>query len=181
MKSVRMYHDPLDPTREVSTRDPWISQGAYGEVVQKMPIPCTDSVFTVQNDNALYLAMRSVYPMKGIWCFGGRISFNDRSLEEAVARCIDLETGYRIPVERFEFVVTHYYTWVKTAQGDFGGKNLAVTFNCKVTPSELDLMRSGLVASEYDRSFGIQRFDRKRLKDENAHPAMLDIFDDLFK
>jgi hypothetical protein len=181
MKGVRMYHDPLDPKREVNVRDPWISKQAYDEVVQKMPISCTDSVFTVRNDNALYLAMRSAYPMKGVWCFGGRIFFNDRSIEESVARCVDLETGHRIPVERFDFVAIHYYTWVKTAQGDFGGKNLAVTFRCEVTPAELDLMRAGLVASEYDRTFGIQRFDRKRLIDECVHPAMRDLYDDIFQ
>lgn len=181
MKGVRMYHDPLAPDYDVCVRDQWISPEAYSEVVQKMPIPCTDSLFTVKGEKAIYLGKRSAYPMKGIWCFGGRLFFNDRSLEESIARCIELETSYRIEASRFRFVATHYYAWVKTAQGDHGGKNLAVTFVCEVTEDEIAAMTRGLVASEYDREFGIQRFDRRRLVDEKVHTALIDLYDDLYK
>lgn len=180
MYTVRAYRDLLAPDVEVNVRDQWIGDAAYLELVQKTPIPCTDVVLTMGNDRAIYLGKRSTFPMCGIWGFGGRIFFNDKTLEESVARCLQLETGVHLKSKRFVYVCTHFYSWVKVAQGDFPGKNLAITYSCRVTEAEMSKMVHGLSAKEYDREFGIQRFDRIRLIDEAVHPAMLDIYDELF-
>jgi len=180
LKDIRMYLDPLDPNREVRVEEQWISDQAYAEVARKMVVLCTDAVFTTSGDKAIYLTKRSVYPMKGIWWFGGRLFFNDASPEDAISRAIQRETAHHINPARFRFISIHGYAWVKTAQGDFGCKNFGLTYQCEVDDVELDLMRSGLIASEYDRSFGIQRFDRERLVAENVHQALIDVYDDLF-
>jgi ADP-ribose pyrophosphatase YjhB (NUDIX family) len=178
---VRSYSDPLAPDEDVRVRDQWISNSTYAEMVEKSIIPCTDSVLIVANDQALYLGKRNAYPMKGVWCLGGRIFFNDRTMEESVARCVELETGLRIKTDRFIYVCTNHYSWVKVAQGDFYGKNLAATYVCEVTKEELEKMAHGLSEKEYDREFGLQRFDRQRLIDEHVHQAMIDVYDDLFQ
>jgi hypothetical protein len=178
---TRCYSDPLDPKRVVLTRNPYISDAAYSEMVEKMPIPCTDAVLTVAGDKAIYLAERCVYPMKGLWIFGGRISFNDASPEQSIARCLELETGQRFELSRFVKLADHLYSWVKTKQGDFPGKNLVLTYQIEVTKEELARMSASLAANEYNQDFGIQRFTRERLVNENVHPALIDLYDDIYK
>jgi hypothetical protein len=181
MTALRAYRDPLVPDVDVTVRDQWISNAAYAEMVQKSIIACTDTVMVLAGDDkAIYLGERSTFPMKGVWCLGGRIFFNDSTFESSIARCVYLETGCRFDPARFKYVATHLYSWVKTAQGDFPGKNLAPLFKLEVTPEELQQMAHGLKSEEYNRSFGLQRFDRTILIDERVHPAMLDAFDDIF-
>jgi len=177
---IRAYLDPELPV-EVKVRDEWVSDQTYKEVVQKTVISCTDAIVTVIGDyGAVYLTKRSVYPMKGLWCLGGRIFFNDKTLEESVARCIALETSLQFSQNRFRFICTHLYSWNKTNQGDFPGRNLAPLYVLEVSKEELVLMSGGLKQTEYDIEFGFQRFSRERLIDERVHPAMLDAFDDIF-
>lgn len=181
MKNLRSYRDPLAPGMVVRVRDEWISDTTYEEMVHKTPIPCTDAILIVPDDNAIYLGKRIAYPMAGIWCLGGRIFFNDETLEDSISRCTYLETGVKFNSARFESIgPPHLYSWVKTAQGEFGGKNLAITFTLKVSPKEIQEMAQGLQPKEYDRQFGLQRFSRERLVDEGVHPAMIDLFDDIF-
>jgi hypothetical protein len=181
MSKSRSYRDPLTPGMAVRGRDTWLSDTTYLEMVQKVPIPCTDAILTVADDRAIYLGKRVAFPMAGIWCLGGRIFFNDESLEDSISRCLQLETGVTINPGRFEDIGTsHLYSWVKVAQGDFGGKNLAITFKLEVSRKELQKMAAGLSPKEYDPTFGLQRFSRERLVDEVVHPAMIDLFDDIF-
>ena len=178
---VRYYSDPLDPKRMVLTRDPFISAESYKEMLEKTPIPCTDAVLTVRGDKALYLAKRSVYPMKGVWVLGGRIWFNDATLNDSIARCIEIETGCKFEAKRFKQLPTpHLCSWVRIRQGDFPGKNLIISFRLEITQAELQRMSCGLKPEEYEKEFGIQRFDRQRLIDEKCHPALVDLYDEIF-
>jgi len=118
--------------------------------------------------------------MAGVWCLGGRVFFNDDSPEVSIARCVKLETGVSLDPKRFVYLRTNLYSWVKVAQGDFGGKNFAATYNVEVSSEELTQMAHGLKKEEYDPVFGFQRFCRERLVDESVHPAMLDIYDQLW-
>ncbi len=178
---IRYYRDPLAPGKVAQTRDPFISSASYAEMVEKTPIPCTDAVLTLKGDKALYLVERSVYPMKGVWCLGGRIWFNDHTLHDSIARCVEIETGQHFAPERFTLVsAPHLYSWVRTRQGEFPGKNLAVTFNLQVDDKELNSIAESLKPEEYNTEFGVQRFSRERLVDEKVHQAMLDVYDDIF-
>lgn len=181
MNKIIAYRDPLAPDVDVAIRDQWVSQASYLETAMKMVIPCTDAVVLLKGDHkALWLGKRTILPMRGIWCIGGRIFFNDRTLEESVARCVELETGLRLLPERFSYVCANFYSWIKVAQGDFPGKNIAAVYKCEVTEAELNQMSHGLSQTEYDRGFGLQRFDRARLVDESVHQAMVDIYDRIF-
>jgi hypothetical protein len=180
MQKTRTYRDPLDPGQVVRQRNQWVSDQTYQEMVQKVTIPCTDTILTLSGEKAIYLGKRTALPMAGIWCLGGRIWFNDESLEDSISRCLTLETGVTIAPARFEMLPTpHLYSWVKVQQGDFGGKNLALTFKLEITQEELEKMAKGLQPKEYDKDFGLQRFTRERLIDERVHPAMLDLFDEI--
>jgi hypothetical protein len=165
----------------VRIRDEWIGDGTYAEMVRKTPIPCTDAILTVSGERVIYLGKRVALPWANIWCLGGRIFFNDETLEGSISRCLRLETGVTINPARFEQVgPPHLYSWVKTAQGDFGGKNLVIVFKLEVTQREIKVLAKGLNPKEYDPQFGLQPFSRDRLVSENVHPAMIDLFDDIF-
>jgi len=179
MKEIGSYRDPLSPV-SLTIDNQMVSDEAYKECVQKTVIACTDAVFIVHGEPAIYLGKRAIFPMKGVWCFGGRILFNDQTPSDSVSRCIATETGLKINPGRFRLVMINHYAWIKTAQGDFPGKNLALTYVCEVTKEELAKMPQGLSATEYDTEFGIQKFTRHRLVKERVHRAMLDVFDALF-
>ena len=180
MSKVITYCDPMAPELDFLNSDQWISNSAYLEVVKKTIITCTDIVLYKTNDRAIYLAKRSVLPMLGIWCFGGRMFFNDHDPEASAARCLKTETGLELNPQRFEFIRTNLCLWAKVAQGDFPGKNLVMVYGCAVTEAEIKQMAQGLAWQEYDRDFGIQRFDFNRLTDCQVHPALVDIYKQLF-
>jgi hypothetical protein len=178
---MRYYSDPLDPGAPAPTENQFVSETAYAELVQKTVIACTDAIVTLSGDRAVYLAKRSIYPMKGVWVLGGRIFFNDATLADSVARCIKRETSQEFAKKRFRQLPTpHLYSWIKTAQGEFPGRNLAITFHLDASEAELENIGSHLTGAEYEQGFGIQRYTRERLLDEKCHPALLDLHDDIF-
>lgn len=179
---TRSYRDPSAPEMVIRTEDPWIKDETYTEVVQKMVIACTDVVLTMSDEEAIYLAKRVSYPMASVWLLGGRIFFNDDSLEDSIVRCLLQETGVKFDTTRFECVsVPHLYSFAKVAQGDFGGKSICTNFRLEISENELEKMRQGLDPHEYDREFGIQRFTRGRLVAEALHPALIDLYNDIFQ
>ncbi len=178
--NVRSYQDPTAPNIDVRIDDQFLSKSMYSEVVKKIIIPCTDVVFIMANDQAIYLAHRSVYPSAAPWVVGGRIFFNDVTPAYSMARCVRRETGMDIAPERFVFMYPVVYSWVQTQQGNHGGKNLALTFYCEITPEEKEHISASLITSEYLSDFGLQRFDRERLVKEKCHPALIDFFDTLY-
>lgn len=174
------------PNGNNSIADPFIhDERIYREVVQKMPISCTDVVLLCRNERGrvarkIYLAKRAIYPMKGIWVVGGRMFFNDQSFEESAFRSIKRETALVIRPERLKPVATNYYAWARTKQGDFPGKNVALTFLCVLTRGELEQATTSLDESEYDLAFGLQAYSRARLVEEGCHPMLIDLFDEIF-
>ncbi len=179
-KDIIVFDDPIMPGVEVKIENQWIEDSVYAQIVEKTIITCTDTVFVIPGDTAIYLAKRSVLPMKGVWCFGGRMFFNDKTPQDSVSRCIKTETGLLIDPSRFVFVCMNLYSWVVVAQGNFPGRNLGITHMCYVNYEEIKQMLQRLNSSEYDMAFGIQRFDRDRLIHENVHKALLRIFDEIF-
>ena len=167
---LRCYSDPLGGD-EFAAANPWIDDQLYTEIIRKLPIACSDAVLTLQGDRACYLANRVVWPGRGIWCLGGRIWSTCKSPTDSVARCVLAETGVPIDPRRFSYVLVTSYSWAHTAQGEFPGKTLAIIFQLEISTQELHLMSSGLSASEYEVSFGLQRFDRKRLLAEQSSPC----------
>ena len=179
---VKTYFDVLNRKKEarINNEDQFLSEQVYLEFVKKTVIACADVVFTIPGDRAIYLAKRSALPMRGIWNFGGRIFFNDKTPEESVSRCILKETGFKIDPDRLHFLRVNYYSWDIVKQGSFPGKNLSIVYRCDVSSEEIEKMSQGLIESEYDKAFGIQRFDYERLIHEDVHEAMLDLFNQVF-
>jgi hypothetical protein len=118
--------------------------------------------------------------MKGVWCIGGRMWFNDENAETSTSRCVQVETGIKIIPSRFKLIATNLYSWSQVEQGKFPGRNLALTFSCELSPKEIELVSQGLSPKEYDKKFGLQPFNRDRLEKEKIHPAMLDAYKEIF-
>lgn len=169
---ISVFNDPDSPGAPVTIEDSWIDDNIYLQIVQKTIIVCTDTVFIVEGEDAIYLAKRSVLPMKGIWCFGGRMLFNDPTPNDSVSRCVKRETGLLIDPKRFKQLSVNLYSWNRILQGDFPGRNLGIMFSCKVSLEEIDQMAKGLSDKEYDISFGIQPYNRFRVVEEKLHRAL---------
>ncbi len=179
MSPLRSYRDPQDPDKIIGIEQPHVDDDFYTRVVRSFPIPTVDVVFTMPGENVLHLARRSVFPAAEPWVIGGRIYFNDDTLEAAMVRTIKRETGIDIDESRLVFVMVAYYSWLRIAQGG-AGKNISFTFKLEITPEERDRVVKGLVPSEYDADFGLQSYDRDRLVREKCHPVLLDLYDAIF-
>lgn len=173
---ISVFNDPDSPEVPVNIGDSWIDDATYLQVVQKTIVVCTDTVFIVEGEEAIYLAKRSMLPMKGIWCFGGRMLFNDPTPNDSVSRCVKRETGVLIDPKRFKQLSVNLYSWNRILQGDFPGRNLGIMFSCKVSHEEIDQMAKGLSDKEYDTSFGIQAYNCFRIVDEKIHRALDDAY-----
>lgn len=177
MERIRSYEQSK---AEFKGKNPWIPEEDYQKILRAMIVPCVDIILHAGNEPAIYLAKRIVLPMDSYWCLGGRMMFADASFEEAAARSLKREGGLEINPSRFKFLCNHLYAWQALAQGNFTGRNIAIVFSLKVSLKELNQIKKSLDKDEFDTEFGIQKFTRKRLLEENAHKAMVDIFDQLF-
>jgi len=171
---IRTYLDPAAPNADFRISKQWIDDRTYATMVEKSVICCADAIITLRGDiGAVYLAQRCVYPMKGFWCLGGRVFFNDPTDEHTIARAVEKETGVQFERDRFRYLCVNDYVWACTAQGEFPGRNRASLYQLDVYRDELDQMSAGLSSTEYDTRFGLQRFDMQRMQEEAVHPAML--------
>jgi hypothetical protein len=177
MNQNRAY---AEDSANIQGKNPWIPNETYETILQSMVIPCVDIVLHTAEPGTIYLAKRIVLPMSSYWCLGGRIFFSDASMEEAATRAMNRESGLTFSPDRFKFLCNNLYSWGAIAQGPFTGRNLGVTFSCEATVEEIEQISAGLNETEFDKEFGLQRFDRQMLIDLNVHQAMIDIFDQLF-
>jgi hypothetical protein len=178
---IGSFRDPAFPDRVIKTGDQYISDASYAEIVQKMPIPCTDILLIRENDEALYLVKRKVFPHPQWWTLGGRMMFNDESLEASAARCLKRESKIDVALNRFRPCGTGFYQWARTAQAEAPGKNLAILFSLIVTREEIDFIGENLDGNEFETELGIQRFSRERLVADNCHPVLIRTYDYLFQ
>lgn len=182
MKINSYLTDPEFPSQSTTASSTYLSDAIYGEVVQKMPIFCTDVVFTSTSlrTRELWLAKRAVYPMKGVWVIGGRMHFNDESPLASIRRCVKRETKMDISPNRFLPIALNHYGWARTAQGEFPGKNVALTYRCDLSVDEIGRISSALIAAEYEPDFGLQPFSSTRLETEKCHPMLLSLYHAIF-
>lgn len=152
----------------------------YTKIVAGLPIACVD-VVPHNGKDAIYLAKRSIYPQKDWWIFGGRLTTVDETLYSGMQRKFTLETGNEFEIARFQFLDVNTYRWLRVAQGDFPGMNIAVTFAVEITHEERQSIENGLTPKEYEKDQGVQPFTVKRLVDENCHPALIDLHRSIFR
>lgn len=178
---VTTYSDPSDPKNVCTTPEPWLSDEGYLEVVAKTVVTCVDAiVISSARPGVVYLAKRVAKPAAGIWFLGGRAQFNTVSMHVAIAENVERETGVRFDSDRFRLLTVNDYKFACAAQGDFPCRSLALLFVLEATEEEISNISNGLVASEYEREYGLRPFTRAELEQEHAHPALLDAWDMLW-
>jgi ADP-ribose pyrophosphatase YjhB (NUDIX family) len=158
----------------------WIEDEEYLRILQTMIIPCVDVVFHVKGDQAIYLAKRRVLPMASYWLLGGRMLFSDSTPEMAASRAVKRESGLDVAPSRFQLLCSHLYSWERVKQGNFTGRNIALIFSCEASREEIEEISRNLDGDEFDKEFGLQKFDAKRLKALDVHSAIKDIFNQMF-
>lgn len=173
-----------DPSYEMHGKH--ISDSAYEEVVRNLVVVCTDVVFVDPQTKSIYLATRHNLPMRGLWWIGGRMLAGETSLH-AIHRNLARETSLNIDISRFVAVpgMTRYQ-WSQHAQKptNVGSDTLCYTFYLKVSESELVRAEENLIADEYDKTQGLQPFDREaleyRMAEGTLHPVIWDVYNQIF-
>lgn len=158
-----------------------MDDAAYAAMLDHTIIACTDAVIVDTPRRGFWLARRIVEPMRGLWWIGGR-RMKGETPHEGMSRTFGRETGLGLAPERFRFRTVVEYLWASRAQEPTanGAHDLTHQFTVELTPQERRLVASNLNAQEYDRGFGLAYFDRARLLAEEAHPVILDLYDQVF-
>ena len=174
---ARLYQE--DPTHRMPRK--FLSDGTYAEAIEGMIIVNTDVVIINRAHRSIFLANRTVYPMKGLWIIGGRRLPGETAVE-SMHRCFKRETKLDIDPERFTYVRNNEYTWStrKQAPENVGCHNKADTFLVELTRDEVRLASTGLDPNEYEPGFGLKEYDRGGLVRAGAHEALIDLYDSIF-
>lgn len=153
----------------------------HARVLESYINVCADAVPVNFSRKTIWLAKRRTKPHQDWWWIGGWMQAGETA-EEAMSRKWANETPVKVAPARFVFVCLNRYFWKERQQKpqDIGCDCLAFTFLVELTAEELDSVSRGLDPSEYDATSGLQEFDRQGLTDINAHPAILDFYDQVF-
>ncbi len=109
------------------TKD-WIEEKLYLKILEVMPIPTVDAVVTYKGKFLLLLRKKS--PVKDVWWVpGGRVKRGE-SLEEAVLRKLQEETGLEGRIVRRVGVINQVFPEIHT---------LSVFFHVEVKDDEVKL------------------------------------------
>lgn len=158
-----------------------MDDAAYAAMLDHTIIACTDAVILDPSRRGFWLARRVVDPMKGLWWIGGR-RMKGETPHEGMSRTFKRETGLDLPPERFHFRTVVEYLWASRVQEPHanGSHNLVHQFTVELSHAGRTRVASNLDAREYDRDFGLEFFDRARLIAADAHPAILDLYYEVF-
>ncbi len=152
----------------------------YPKAIGAMIVVCADAIIIDRDNRTFYLPHRSVKPMKGYWCIGGR-RLPGESASEAVARNFKRETSVKIVPKRFQPASLIEVMWKdrKEKPTNVGKHDLIQVFTIEITKKELTKASANLCINEYKKG-SLEPFDRKRLVTKKIHPALLDIYDTVF-
>ncbi len=151
----------------------------YGRALQRFIAVCADILPIDREKRLFYLALRTAKPLPGWWMIGGGIAAGTSKEEGAIAN-FERETTLLLPANRFELVAVNDYRSKDRAQSpqDIGCHTLGYTFAVELTPKELDSVN--LDPSEYAANEGLKPHNRNQLIAASVHPAIVDLYDDLF-
>lgn len=150
----------------------------YARALQRFPGVCTDVVLV--HDERFWLAKRRSKPHSDWWWIGGGVMAGTDYLA-AVKKNLLRETTLDLEPKRFTLHAIFTYMWPNRQQEpqDIGCHMEGWTYAVEVKPEEIALAARSL-NEEYDRSLGIQGFDRSRIVDERLHPHVLMLYDKIF-
>lgn len=185
MKINSYLVDPEFPESSTETSDPYLPQELFDTVQETIPIASTDVVFVVRDeygvvDEAICIARRSIYPMKGLWIIGGRMLGTDASIPHSIQRCVERETTLKLSLSRFGFLQPSLVGWARTRYTLRPMRYVTCVFRCVISREELAQASQSLSPDEYEKGFGLQPFTRERLVAEKCHPMLIDLYDAIF-
>ena len=95
-------------------------------------------------------------------------------------RCLERETGVRVAARRLVWLAQNDYLWKNREQHpqNIGCHDIADAFALRVNEKEIERMRRGLDAEEYETDKGscLVHFDKAKLVAAGVHPAMVDLY-----
>ena len=168
-----------DPKHQRPKR--FLDEETYAAAIEAFVIVSTDVVIINPHKRIIYLTRRCIKPMKGWWIIGGRM-FAGEMPEESMQRCFQRETSLNLSQERFQLVRFNRNIWKDRKQEpqEMGIDFLTYLFSVELTSEELEKASCSLDPSEYETNVGLQEFNLERLEKENAHPALIDLYKQLF-
>ncbi|MEK7133491.1 MAG: hypothetical protein AAB804_00280 [Patescibacteria group bacterium] len=173
---AKIYRE--DPHHRIPTG--WLDDPTYAAAMTGFVIVCTDAMVIDRVRRTVWLADRTILPMKGLWILGGR-RLPGEAIEASIQRCLEREARLTFARERFEYLTQNEYVWSTRQQEprNVGSHNLADTFAIELTKDERDTVSRSLTPKEY-KPGGLREFDRQGLRDAKVHPALLDLYDLVF-
>lgn len=128
----------------------------------------------------LDLARRNIDPARDEWwVFGGRRKIGESKKQAAIRHFHD-DTGLQILHSRLIRLFHDDQIEYRWATGkEYANHVEAEVFALELMPAECTLASASLRESEYHSDLGIRSFDRCRLTEVNAHPAMIRIYDQI--
>lgn len=164
-----------------------LSDEAYADAVGAFSYHCCDVIpyQLLQDKLFICLANRCTDPARDEWwVYGGRLGMGEPLIKAAI-RHFQADTGLEIAESRLTrlFGEPQRYLWAKGPK-DTDGREVSMdvfadTFAFAITDDEIDTAWVNLRESEYYGCRGIRLFDRSKLVEIDAHPAMLRIYDEI--
>jgi ADP-ribose pyrophosphatase YjhB (NUDIX family) len=144
----------------------------YAEAMSSLIIACADAVIISNESKAVYLAKRSVSPMRGYWTIGGR-RFAGEAAVEAVRRNLLRETGVDADEARFSYVTTLEVIWRdrKEVPVEQGKHDIIQFFSIALSEQELLKANATLLPSEYE-AMSLRPFFFDDLVRHEVNPVM---------
>ena len=159
----------------------YLEDKLYSKTLESMIVVCSDTMIFNRKEKAVYLAKRRVEPMKGWWEIGGRRFAGETTIEAAI-RNFTRETTLKIKPSRFKFITTIENIWQnkKERPEKTGKHDLIFIFAVELNKKEIGIVSKNLDPKEYYQN-SLEKFDKKRLLKEKIHPALIEVYDKIFK
>ena len=178
MKVNKVNHVYIEDNHGIQSKR--LEKHLYAQAIESLIVVCADILIINKKKKLIYLAERSVKPMKGFWSIGGRRFVGD-TLVESVRNNFLRETSVNINMEKFEYICTKEVIWKdrKEEPQDFGKHDLVQFFYVELDFEELKQASRNLCKSEYSQK-GLVSSDRNKIKDYNIQQIMVQIYDKIF-
>ena len=153
----------------------------YGRAIQTFVFVCADAIVINRIEKKLFLAKRRAKPWPHWWVIGGRIRAGENE-SIAIQKNFARETSLTLPERRFTFRSMIRMLWKNRAQAphNIPCDTMSYWFTVELTPRERGTVETNLDPKEYDSKLGLQPFDLKRLRSEKVHPALIDLYREIF-
>ena len=159
----------------------YLENEIYLKAMESMIVVCSDIMIINRKEKAVYLVKRRVKPMQGWWQIGGRRFAGETARETAVKNFLR-ETSLKINPSRFKFITTIENIWQSKKEKPIktGKHDLIFVFTVDLNKKEIKMVSKNLDPKEYCQN-SLEKFSRKRLLKEKIHPALIEIYDKIFK